>query len=67
MKKQLLFALFIGLMAVSCGGKKEKKAEAVQEEKMGEATEIMEETDSTAVEVADSLQIDDEMGSDSIQ
>lgn len=67
MKKQLLIALFIGLIAVSCGGKKEKKVETVQDEVKVEAPVMMEEADSAAVEVADSLQMDDQMDSDSIQ
>jgi len=70
MKKQLLFALFIGLMAVSCGEKKEKKADAAQEETKVEAPVVKEEVvvaDTVSVEVADSLQVVEEVSSDSIQ
>ncbi|TLX73874.1 hypothetical protein E9993_13780 [Labilibacter sediminis] len=70
MKNLLLSAMFLGLIAVSCGGKKEKKAEAVQEETKVEAVEVIEEVkaaDSTIVEVADSLEVVEEVVGDSIQ
>lgn len=67
MKKQLLFALFIGLIAISCGGKKEKKAEAVQEEMKVEATEIIKEVKTADSTVVDSLKEVIDVVSDSIQ
>ncbi len=59
MKKLLLPALFLGLLTVSCGGKKEKKAtEAAAEQVEVTVEEEVETLDSTAIEVADSLAVE---------
>ncbi len=61
MKKLLLPALFLGLLTVSCGGKKEKKAtEAPAEQVEVTVEEEVETLDSTAVEATDSLAVEAE-------
>ena len=70
MKNLLLSGLFLGLIAVSCGGNKEKKAEAVKEEVKVEAVEVIEEVkmaDSIAVVVVDSLKAVVEVVSETIE